>query len=410
MSDILQPQTAARNWQEQTARLERQLTAFRALQTVTHSLTSRLHIDELLAFILESAVQVVHASAGSLLLLDPQTNELVFRVVQGGAGEALRDRRIPANRGIAGWVLTQQQPVIVLETNRDERFLKEIDERLGYLTTSLIAAPLVFQGRAIGVVEALNKKSGETFDEIDQEILSAFAAQSAIAIQNARLYEQLVQERDRLLATEEQVRREVARDLHDGPSQLLSAIIMGLQFLKEVVARRTELAQAEIADLERIATQALQQLRNLQFNLRPLVLESQGLRAALEFFAERQRAAHPVAIHVDAASLTARFPPRAESAIFGIVQEAVNNVIRHASAKNIWVNARQSDSLVNLTIQDDGVGFELSQVEKQYATLGSMGLLNMKERAQVAGGKFSIVSHPGQGTLVTLELPLTAAI
>lgn len=394
------------DWQAQAARLERQLAAFRALQRITHTLNSELRLDQLLSQILSSAIQVVHAGSGSLLLLDPATNELVFRVVLGGAGEALLNQRIRSDQGIAGWVLEHQEPVIVHDVNRDARFLQKIDQNHGHTTMSLIAAPLIFQGNAIGVVEALNKKTGEQFDEIDQEILAAFGAQSAIAIQNARLYEQVVSERDRILVTEEQVRREIARDLHDGPSQLLSAIIMGMQFLKEVIERRPELAQEEIVDLERISTQALQQLRNLQFNLRPLVLETQGLRAGLEFYAERQRVAHSVAVYLEVSSFTARFPPRAEAAIFGIVQEAVNNAIKHASAKSIWIIARQADGYVTITVQDDGAGFDVSQVEKLYAKRGSLGLLNMKERAQIAGGKFSLVSHPGQGTLVTLELPL----
>jgi len=406
MTDVPQAPAAILGWQEQTARLERQLAGFRALQRITHALNSELHLDRLLSQILSSAIEVVHASSGSLLLLDPGTNELVFRVVLGGAGDTLLNQRIRSDQGIAGWVLEHQEPVIVHDVNRDPRFLQKIDQNHGHTTTSLIAAPLVFQGNAIGVVEALNKQTGEEFDEIDQEILAAFGAQSAIAIQNAQLFEQVVSERDRILVTEEQVRREIARDLHDGPSQLLSAIIMGIQFLKEVVERRPELAREEIADLERISTQALQQLRNLQFNLRPLVLETQGLRAGLEFYAERQRVAHSVAVYLEVSSFTARFPPRAEAAIFGIVQEAVNNAIKHASAKSIWIIARQEELQVTITVQDDGAGFDLSQVEKLYAKRGSLGLLNMKERAQVAGGKFSIVSQPGQGTLVTLELPL----
>lgn len=400
------PTVALRDWQVQTALLERQLTAFRALQRVTHSLTSELHLSQLLSLILTSAIEVVHADSGSLLLLDAATNELVFRVVIGGAGEALIDQRIPSDQGIAGWVLEHQEPVIVHDVNTDTRFLQKIDLNHHHTTLSLIAAPLLYQGRAIGVVEALNKKTGERFDDTDQEILAAFGAQSAIAIENAQLYEQVVAERDRILTTEEHVRREIARDLHDGPTQLLSAIIMGLQFLKEVVERRPELAREEIADLERTSTQALQQLRNLQFNLRPLVLETQGLRAGLEFFAERQRAAHAVAVYLEVGTFKVRFPARSEAAIFGIVQEAVNNAIKHAQAKNIWITAKQDPFRVTITVQDDGNGFDLESVEKLYAKRGSLGLLNMKERAQIAGGEFSIASHPGLGTLVSLEIPL----
>jgi signal transduction histidine kinase len=406
MKDARSAPVAAFDWEAQTARLERQLAAYRALQDITHRLTSELHRDQLLSQILQNAVQVVHANAGSLLLLDPGTDELVFRVVLGGAGDALLGRHIPKSQGIAGWVFNHRQAAIAPEVARDPRFSPAIDKAHEHTTHSLVAAPLVYQSQAIGVIEALNKKNGETFDDIDKEILAAFAAQSAIAIQNAQLFEQVVEERDRLLVMEEQVRREIARDLHDGASQSVAAIIMGLQFLKEVMERRTELAREEIADLERIANQALQQLRNLQFNLRPLVLESQGLAAALEFYAERQRAAHPVAIALDVRSLTARFSPRAEAAIFGIVQEAITNAIKHASAKNVWLTAQQEREKVTLRVRDDGIGFDVSRVEQEYAQRGSLGLLTMKERAQIAGAKFSIASSPPEGTLVTIVIPI----
>ncbi len=389
-----------------TARLEKQLAAFRELQRVAYSLTSELRLDQLLSQILTSAVKVVDANAGSLLLLDPQTDELVFRVVLGGAGAALLDQRIQSHQGIAGWALKNQEPVIVDDPQRDPRFFPAIDESLSYTTTSLIAAPLVYQGASIGVVEALNKKSGEKFDEDDKEVMMAFAAQSAIAIQNAQLYERVTTERDRILAIEEQVRRELARDLHDGPLQLLSAIIMGLQFLKNALTRQPDLAPAEIAKLEQMSAQALQQARNLQFNLRPLVLETQGLRPAVEFYAERQRQDKGATIHVDAEGFTARLISRSEVAIFSIVKEALGNALKHASPKNIWITMRQADQSATISVQDDGAGFDTLNIEEEYPKLGSMGLLNIRERAEMAGGKLTIASQPGKGTMVTLVVPL----
>jgi len=391
--------------QAQTARLKRQLAAFRELQRVAHSLTSELRLDQLLSQILESAVEVVGANAGSLLLFDPQTDELVFRVVLGGAGEALRNQRIASHQGIAGWVWKHQESVIVHDPHHDSRFFHAIDESLGFETTSLIVAPLVYRGTSIGVVEALNKKSGEKFDEDDQELLMAFAAQSAIAIQNAQLYQELITERDRILAVEEQVRRELARDLHDGPLQLLSAIIMGLQFLKGALERQPDLAPGEVAKLEKMSAQALQQVRNMQFTLRPLILETQGLRAAIEFYVERQRTTTSLAIHLDAGEFTARFAPRAEAAIFSILQEAIGNAIKHASPNNIWVTLRQDDRAAALSVQDDGSGFDMANMNEVYPKLGSMGLLNIRERAQIAGGKLTIASQPGKGTMVTVVVP-----
>ncbi|MDE3091866.1 MAG: GAF domain-containing protein, partial [Chloroflexota bacterium] len=200
----------AQDSKERVAALEQRIAALEALQQVAATLTSELRLDRLLALILSSAVDVMKADAGSLLLHDPETNELVFEVVMGGSGKALRNKRIRFDQGLAGWVFTQRKPTIVNDVDSDERHLDQLDASLRFHTFSLIAAPLIHKTTPIGVIEIINKKSGERFNADDQELLVAFAAQSAVVIENARLYQQVVAERDRILAVEEQVRRALA--------------------------------------------------------------------------------------------------------------------------------------------------------------------------------------------------------
>jgi signal transduction histidine kinase len=392
-------------WQAQVERLERRIKALEGLQEVALVFSSELQLNRLLALILSSAVDVMEASAGSLLLYDTSTKELVFQVVQGGGGKALRQKRIQRDEGIAGWVFTHGQPTIVHDAGVDERHLVRIDEKLRFHTAAIVAAPLVYNGKPTGVIEVLNKKSGERFDEDDRDLLMAFAAQAAVVIENARLYQQVVSERDRILAVEEQVRRELARELHDGPSQLLSAVIMGLKFLKQVIVRQPDRANAEIAELERLSTDALHQVRNMLFDLRPVALEAQGLNAALRIYVERQQETNGLTLHLDIECLTARFSPRVEAALFSIVQEAVGNARKHAEAKNIWISAQQTGETITLSVRDDGRGFDLAQVQEAYAQRGNLGLLNMKERAEMVGAKLTIDSKLGQGTTVALTLP-----
>lgn len=392
--------------QARVALLEQRIAALETLQEVAHSLTSELKLDRLLALILSNAMDVLQATAGSLLLLDQTTNELIFQVVQGGGGKALLRKRIRTDEGIAGWVFTRRLPAIVHHATSDPRFSTRMDESLAFQTVSLLAAPLIHKGNPIGVIEVLNKRSGEKFNADDQELLMAFAAQSAIVIENARLYQQIVSERDRILAVEEQVRRELARDLHDGPSQILASLVMGMKHLRQVILRQPERTEQEVNDLERLATTAMHQVRNMLFDLRPVALETQGLIAALRVYVERQRDSNSVPVFLEADNITQRFPPKVEAAVFSIIQEAVGNAKKHAQAKSIWIAARQSRDTLTLSVRDDGKGFDVASVEEAYAQRGSLGLLNMKERAELARAKLTIDSKIGKGTKVTLVIPL----
>jgi GAF domain-containing protein len=153
-------------------------------------LNSLLNLPELLDAILESATGLLDAETSSLLLLDEATNELVFEVATGGS-ETLREMRIPATQGIAGWVMQHDQPVIVGDVSKDQRFSSSVDESSGFSTRSMLAVPLKIRDHKIGVVEVINKHGDAGFNDRDQEIATAFAAQAAIAIDNARLYRQL---------------------------------------------------------------------------------------------------------------------------------------------------------------------------------------------------------------------------
>ncbi len=396
-------------WQARVVRLDRRVAALTALQGVAQRVASELSLDDLLAQILECAVEVMQSSAGSLLLFDPATCELVFRVVLGGGGDKLLNNRFPHDQGIAGAAFTSRQPVVVHDVKTDARFLG-LGDGPDFSTTSLIAVPLIHKGSPIGVLEVLNKKTGERFNGDDEELLLAFAAQAAISIENGRLYRQVVAERDRILAIEEQVRRELARDLHDGPSQLLSAVIMNLRFLRTALARKPERIFDEIENMEKLSTQALRQIRDLLFDLRPVVLEAEGLCSALRVYVDRQREDKRVHIHLDASSLTKRFDSHIEAAIFSVVHEAVNNAKKHASPKNVWISTQQSDRTLTILVRDDGCGFDLKQVEENYAQRGSLGLLNMRERAEIACGTVLVESALGQGTRVTLTIPLTQPV
>jgi signal transduction histidine kinase len=385
------------------------IAALRALQQVAQSLTSELNLEPLLQNILRSAVEVMDASAGSLLLMDPATNELVFEVIEGGGGEALQGQRMAKDKGIAGWVVTNRRPLIVNDVDKYERHYKAIEMDIDFKTDSLICVPLLAKGKIIGVLEVLNKRSGEHFNEEDLDILTTFAAQSATAIENARLYRNLQAEKDRIVALEEEVRKRLARDLHDGPAQLLSAIIMSTKFAEQILTRTPEKRdklREELEELEPLATKALHQVRTMLFDLRPLILETQGLVPAMETYVKRLRPANDFAISLKIKDFSERLDAKTEAAIFSIVQEAVGNARKHANASHLELRMVRQDGNLVVTVHDDGQGFDLVRVDQSYDQCGSLGLLNMRERTEMLNGEFSIESAVGQGTLVKLIVPL----
>jgi GAF domain-containing protein len=180
---------------ERAAALQRELDqerrARRALVEASVRLNSLLSLPELLQAIMQIASEMMEAETSSILVLDEARQELVFAVATGAPGESLTELRVPANQGIAGWVLKNGRAAIVNDVKKDRRFYAQIDRGSGFSTRSILAVPLSNRDRALGVVEVINKKGGAGFTARDEETATALAAQAAVAIENARLYQKL---------------------------------------------------------------------------------------------------------------------------------------------------------------------------------------------------------------------------
>jgi signal transduction histidine kinase len=380
--------------------LEKRIHALMTVQDIARELMSELDHLRLLEKILHAAVQVLDAETGSLLIWVPP-DHLEFAV---SPDAEIVGRRMPADQGIAGWVFTNEEPLIVGDKNQDVRWYQEMVP--DFRTQSLIAVPLMTPTERIGVIEVLNKRSGEQFDQEDQDILSTLAAQAATAIVNARLYQELEQEKNRILTIEDQTHKKLARDLHDGPAQALASMIMDLDFLQKLYEREPERVSKELSKLRQRATRTLDQVRTTMFVLRPVILETQGLCAALESYVERLRTAEGMNVQLSMRGLDTRLPRRVEETCFAVIHEAVNNVKKHAHAAHTWIVLERRPGDLIVAVRDDGQGFDLAQIEAQYDRLGKLGMLNMKERAELLGARQVVESVPGHGTLVYLIVPL----
>ncbi len=174
-----------------TAEFERLLQANRIL-------SSKLDVDEVLLAVLKLATEVVRAEASSILLLDEKTNDLYFDVAIGSAKETVKQIRLKVGEGIAGWVAKENKPLIVNDVSQDPRFTARVDKSTSFKTKSILAVPMSNKGRLIGVVEAINKENNGEFLAQDLEVFDAFASQSAVAIENARLFSAVKLEKEKL--------------------------------------------------------------------------------------------------------------------------------------------------------------------------------------------------------------------
>ena len=392
--------------QDQVKKLTRANEELTLLNNVAHTITSTLNLKDTLNLIMHQVEEAMEVEACSLLLLDEETGELVFEAASGIGADQLIGVRLKPGQGIAGWVAREAKPALVNDVRNDTRFFKGVDEAVKVQTQSIICVPLLVKNNIIGVLEALNKNEGK-FDQESIQILDSLASTAVLAIENARLYTRLQNERDQLIKKEEEIRRAIARDLHDGPTQLVSAMSMSVEYIKNLRQVAPDKVDQALDSLQTMANEAAHDIRNLLFGLHPTILETQGLVAALEIYVERFTDRKGMKLTLDLESgLNMNIHKEAEIIAFIIIQEAVNNARKHANASETVIKLRHGDESLLVTIQDDGRGFDMAAITDSYDKRLSFGLTTMSERAQLIEAGYDLKSQPGQGTTIKLKLPL----
>ena len=210
----------------------------------------------------------------------------------------------------------------------------------------------------------------------------------------------------RVLSIQEDERRRISRELHDDIGQSLTALKIGLH---RIAQRTSEEHKELLGQCLSIADTTLDKLRNLSTELRPPQLDQLGLEGALEWLVNQQRNATGLDVECQFVGLSQRLPAELESACYRITQEALNNATRHAAAKRIHIRVERNDHMLMLVIRDDGAGFDLDSARNKAIKTGSLGLISMEERAQLAGGALVLRSVPGMGTTVQVTFALEAS-
>jgi signal transduction histidine kinase len=202
---------------------------------------------------------------------------------------------------------------------------------------------------------------------------------------------------------EEDARKQLSRELHDGPTQSVAAIAMRVNYIRRLLERQPEQVPPELQRVEELARQTSREIRHMLFTLRPLVLETRGLVPALEELARKLQETYGQQVLVQVQPGVDRYiSSDDQNLLFNVVDEAVNNARKHAEAEHIWVRLNRQDRYLILEVQDDGVGFDVGEVDANYDQRGSLGMINLRERAELLDGTLEIESAEGRGTRVTL--------
>jgi len=372
---------ASRQWSRQ----------LESLNEVSELLVAETDVSKLFRLAADRFRELVGASAVLIELPTSDGRSLAVEAASGENAAALLGVRLDIQRSKAGLTLARNRPERIDSLIEDPEVDQSTPRLLG--ATSALYIPLSVHGRAVGVMAAYDKAGPDhRFTDADMRLAQAFANRAAIAVE---LSERVGREAVRaLLEGQETERKRLARELHDETGQALASVRLGLKELEPQVG-----ADA-LARIRELVGSALDDIRRLTVELRPPALDDYGLEAALErlraVVSERSGIDIQLTVH-----LGMKLGPEQETALYRIIQEALTNIVKHAEARSVSIVVAGTGTSVRALIEDDGKGFDPANVRD-----GALGLVGMRERVALLGGRLDVQSSPGSGTTVVAEFQL----
>jgi signal transduction histidine kinase len=364
------------------------------INSVQQGLASKLDEQSIYDMVGGKFHDIFDAQVVMISTYDPQSNTVEHRyAVESGERVYAPGTHPPG--GFRSQIIQTRQPLLVNTGVAEEAARLGQPTIPGTITPkSWLGVPILTGGQVTGILSVQNVEQENAFDETDINLLKMFAASMSIALENARLYEQA-----RHMAILEE-RQRLGRELHDSVTQSL----YGINLYAEAAAGQLnggqlDTARGYLVDIQKTAQESLAEMRLLIYELRPPILEREGLLYAIQnrLYSVENRAGLKFSID---SNLDERLPGGVEDGLFGIAHEALNNILKHAHAKNIQVKLLEEDGTLTMEIKDDGIGFDSIHTSRE----GCLGLVSMKERALAQGWQFDVKSSPGTGTSVRVEV------
>jgi signal transduction histidine kinase len=365
-----------------------------ALSKAAMAIAGELSLDRVLQQIVDSARELTAAQYAALGV--PNTEGLLETFIYSGLppDEAARIPHLPRGYGLLGAIIREQRPIRLAHIHDDPR---SVGFPEGHPPMdSFLGIPILAGEEPVGNLYLTNKQGAPEFTAEDEALVGMLAAHAAVAIQNARLYEQV----GRLAVLEERTR--IGMDLHDGIIQSIYAVGLTLESTRLVLSEDPQEADQLLSVAIEGLNDAIRDIRNFILDLRPQRFAGDLSEALARLQREFQaNTAVPVLLAVSPDAVQG-LPTAVARAVFLSTQESLANIARHARATQVQVNIERSNAAVQLTIADNGRGFDTAT----QAQATGHGLANMRTRAEELRGTFSLESSPGQGTTIRLQFPV----
>ncbi len=371
------------------------------LNEVAEQITSELELDRILTKVLQIAEELSGADGGGIALIDPESESINYQYLHNLPQEL---RKIPFSKGegVAGEVINSGCSVIVGDYPSYPTAIPAFTEA-GF--TGVVAVPIVKGEHIYGALTLVTTSQASQFTDRDVDILGGIGRQAGIAIENSHLYERMRFYAQQITRAQENERKRIARELHDDTVQMLIALSRRIENLVVLSETLSQTIQDRLTSLQELISTTLRGLRRFIQDLRPPTLDHLGLIAAIEGLTDGLGEDN-IEAELNISDTVQRMTPDEELLLFRIVQEALSNIRRHSGATHAWVNIRFSPDMLQAIVEDNGCGFKPPERMDDLVSASKLGLIGMYERARMLGGTLGIQSMPGEGTKITLDVPI----
>lgn len=362
------------------------------INDVSRKISALTDLDELLPYIvklLQSTYQYYYIV--SIFLIDPTSGNLNVSAIASSEKEP-KQTALPlkVTKGIGYTAACTGESIVANDVGKEPRYL--FVDHMAH-TNSEMAVPIKLGTKTLGALDVQSKKLG-AFDNSDLFLLETLAAQVAVAIENARLYENV---REAAVLEE---RSRLARDIHDSLAQVLTSVVLHVDTAERALNTDIDKARSHLNSASKLARQGLNEAQRSLWSLRPKTLEQLPLDKAIAKETEEFTQSTDTKVQYKILGRKRALDRHIDTALLRICQEALNNVRRHAQASKVKVILSYHAQTVDLRIEDNGIGFDL-----QTPTSGTFGLISIRERVDLLSGTSEIGSQPNQGTILRVTIP-----